>query len=171
MYRNLSEIKSEIESVIKTGRKLCEDKTTTNPKKLGQRIDNLKHLYNTLGDNVTRSKKDLETLLKYVEKLTGNFDVIELGLRFHERQSTHNNDNDEPTPSLEKIEEHLDECYKIYSEYRKICKPLYLEDLKKTIDEYQDRFAKLSNTDIIKNLVEMKSTLQNMDNISIETLR
>jgi septation ring formation regulator EzrA len=177
MYRNLSEIKSEIESVIKTGRKLCEDKDTTkNPKKMGQRIDNLKNLYNTLGDNVTRSKKDLETLLKFVEKLNSNFELIEQGLKLYEQRRNANSSEVESNdcnemPPLDTIKVALDDCVHIYDDYEKICEPNYLVDLKKTIDKFQDRYFILSDAEINKILNDMKSTLQNSDKVPVETLR
>lgn len=50
LYRTLSEIKPEIESIIKSGRQICNDSNTKDSKKLGTRIDTLKHLYNSLGE-------------------------------------------------------------------------------------------------------------------------
>jgi len=45
-YQTLSEIKSEIECIIVTGRKLVEDKVIPEPDKFSKRIDMLKELYN-----------------------------------------------------------------------------------------------------------------------------
>lgn len=45
-YQTLSEIKSEIECIIVTGRRLVEDKTVLEPDKLSKQIDMLKELYN-----------------------------------------------------------------------------------------------------------------------------
>lgn len=45
-YQTLSEIKSEIENIIVTGRKLVEDKSVVEPEKFSRRIDMLKELYN-----------------------------------------------------------------------------------------------------------------------------
>lgn len=45
-YQTLSEIKSEIENIIITGRKLVEEKSVTEPEKFSRRIDMLKELYN-----------------------------------------------------------------------------------------------------------------------------
>lgn len=45
-YQTLSEIKSEIESIIVAGRKLVEEKNVSEPDKLSKRIDTLKELYN-----------------------------------------------------------------------------------------------------------------------------
>lgn len=59
-YQTLSEIKSEIECIIVTGRKLVEDKAVPEPDKFSKRIDMLKELYNKvfslliLGKNITK---------------------------------------------------------------------------------------------------------------------
>ncbi|KAL1375898.1 hypothetical protein pipiens_017210, partial [Culex pipiens pipiens] len=77
MYRMLSEVKSEIEQVIRTGRKLCEDKSTKNAAKLSQRIDTLKNLYNSLGEIVTQSKITLENLLRIMRCLEEELITVE----------------------------------------------------------------------------------------------
>lgn len=48
-YQTLSEIKSEIEGIIVTGRKLVEDRSVPEPEKLSSQIDTLKELYNKVG--------------------------------------------------------------------------------------------------------------------------
>lgn len=45
-YQTLSEIKSEIENIIVSGRKLVEEKSVGDPDKFSRRIDMLKELYN-----------------------------------------------------------------------------------------------------------------------------
>lgn len=45
-YQTLSEIKSEIESIIVAGRKLVEEGNVNEPDAFSKRIDSLKELYN-----------------------------------------------------------------------------------------------------------------------------
>jgi hypothetical protein len=45
-YHTLSDIKGEVESIIKMGRKLVEDKSVPDPSAFSARIDTLKELYN-----------------------------------------------------------------------------------------------------------------------------
>jgi hypothetical protein len=45
-YQTLSEIKTEIESIIVVGRKLVEEENVMEPDKFSKRIDTLKELYN-----------------------------------------------------------------------------------------------------------------------------
>jgi hypothetical protein len=45
-YHTLVDIKGEVESIIKSGRKLVEDKAVPDPQKFSTRIDTLKELYN-----------------------------------------------------------------------------------------------------------------------------
>ncbi|XP_050330314.1 dystrophin, isoforms A/C/F/G/H isoform X6 [Bactrocera neohumeralis] len=167
IYRTLSEIKPEIESTIKTGRKVCEDKFTRSPKQLSQRIDALKHLYNALGENVTQSKAFLETLLKLAHELDECFEhADQLIRRFESPQEM----QDRNSGFLE-FEDLLQRCEELYEEYNKSCDQTCMEDTRQKIDELKTIYMKLTSADVIKRLTEMKSTLQNLDNISPETLK
>ncbi|XP_023158470.1 dystrophin, isoforms A/C/F/G/H isoform X5 [Ceratitis capitata] len=167
IYRTLSEIKPEIESTIKTGRKVCEDKFTRSPKQLSQRIDALKHLYNALGENVTQSKMFLETLLKLAHQLDECFDhADQLIRRFESTQEM----QDRNSGFLE-FEDLLQRCDELYEEYNKSCDQSCMEETRQKIDELKTIYMKLTSADVIKRLTEMKSTLQNLDNISPETLK
>ena len=68
------------------------------------------------------------------------------------------------------IDDGVQKLEDIYKEYCSICEPLYVEDMRVRIDALRARYFKLSSVDVIKPLTEMKSTLQNLDNISIDTL-
>ena len=51
----MSEVKPEVEFVIKTGRQVVEKKQVDFPDKLGGQIDAIKHQYNVLGAQVSFS--------------------------------------------------------------------------------------------------------------------
>ncbi|XP_035293096.1 dystrophin-like [Cricetulus griseus] len=53
LYKSLSEVKSEVEMVIKTGRQIVQKKQTENPKELDERVTALKLHYNELGAKVS----------------------------------------------------------------------------------------------------------------------
>lgn len=78
LYRSLSDVKSEIENVIKTGRKICEINVSKNKKTMSHSIDVLKHLFNALGEHVTKSKKSLEENLTCYKQLQEHWQQIEL---------------------------------------------------------------------------------------------
>ncbi|XP_043091945.1 dystrophin isoform X2 [Puntigrus tetrazona] len=67
-YKNLSEVKSEVETVIKTGRQIVQKQQTEQPKELDDRLTALKLAYNELGSQVTEGKQELEKLLKLLRK-------------------------------------------------------------------------------------------------------
>lgn len=162
MYRTLSEIKPEIETVIKTGRKLCEDRSTKNPKKLSQSIDALKHLYNALGEHVTQSKNVLEKLVKLSNAIDDNVTGIEKWL----------NDANKDLKSVSEIETLLEQCNRMYDEYKQSCDPIYLEEIYNKMEELETKFSVHSNKGtLLKKLGEMKNTLQNLDSISLDSLR
>lgn len=180
MYRTLSEIKGEVEHVIKAGRKICEDKTLKHSKRLTQSIDALKHLYNSLGEHVTQSKIHLEKLLRLTNALQSSFGVIEKWLDYatepkeiaaeNVKKRPQTNDS---TQSLtnDQIGAMLEKCNELYGEYREICDASFLEELQAKIDGLSERFVKITVNDVGKDLLEIKSTLQNLDNISVDTLR
>ncbi|XP_039490405.1 dystrophin, isoforms A/C/F/G/H isoform X16 [Drosophila santomea] len=167
IYRTLSEIKAEIESTIKTGRRVCEDRYTKSPKQLSQRIDALKHLYNALGDNVTQSKAFLESLLTLARQLEECFDSADtLIRRFESPQEVHDRNS-----ILLEFEDVLRRCEDHYNEYSKSCDQSCMVETRQRIDGLKATYHKLTSADIIKRLTEMKATLQNLDNISLETLK
>ncbi|XP_029380106.1 dystrophin isoform X8 [Echeneis naucrates] len=69
LYKVLSEVKGEVETVIKTGRQIVQRQQTEQPKELDDRVTALKLLYNQLGAQVTESKLELEKSLKLSRKL------------------------------------------------------------------------------------------------------
>ncbi|XP_038658193.1 dystrophin isoform X5 [Scyliorhinus canicula] len=69
LYKNLSEVKSDVETVIKTGRQIVQKQQTENPKELDERLTALKLQYNELGAQVTEGKQELEKSLKFSRKL------------------------------------------------------------------------------------------------------
>ncbi|TNM94219.1 hypothetical protein fugu_002395 [Takifugu bimaculatus] len=69
LYKVLSEVKGEVETVIKTGRQIVQRQQTEQPKELDDRVTALKLLYNQLGSQVTESKLALEKILKLSRKL------------------------------------------------------------------------------------------------------
>lgn len=179
MYRTLSEVKNEVENVIKTGRKICEDKTTKYAKKLTLSIDALKHLYNMLGEHVTQSKINLEKLLRLATTIQTNISTIErwlnYSIEFTELTPEQRNKllGSDPVLKLsnDQVGAMIEKCNIMYGEYKEICDPTYLEDLQAKIDNLSQRFIKITVNDVGKDLLEIKSTLQNLDNISIDTLR
>lgn len=52
LYKVLSEVKGEVETVIKTGRQIVQRQQTEQPKQLDDRVTALKLLYNQLGSQV-----------------------------------------------------------------------------------------------------------------------
>jgi dystrophin len=52
-YTMMSELKTEVEFVVKTGRQVVEKKQVDFPDKLNSQLDALKHQYNELGSQVS----------------------------------------------------------------------------------------------------------------------
>ncbi|XP_039603451.1 utrophin isoform X2 [Polypterus senegalus] len=69
LYKLLSEVKLEVETVIKTGRQIVQKQQTDNPKAMDEQLTVLKLLYNDLGAQVTEGKQDLEKALHLAQKI------------------------------------------------------------------------------------------------------
>ncbi|XP_053316532.1 utrophin isoform X2 [Spea bombifrons] len=69
LYKTLSEVKLEVETVIKTGRQIVQKQQTDNPKSMDEQLTALKLLYNDLGAQVTEGKQELERALVLASKL------------------------------------------------------------------------------------------------------
>ncbi|XP_027744022.1 utrophin [Empidonax traillii] len=60
LYKTLSEVKLEVETVIKTGRQIVQKQQTDNPKGMDEQLTALKFLYNDLGAQVRNVLRELE---------------------------------------------------------------------------------------------------------------
>ncbi|KAI5096115.1 utrophin [Silurus meridionalis] len=69
LYKTLSEVKLEVETVIKTGRQIVQKQQTENPKSMDEQLTALKLLYNQLGAQVTEGKQELEKALSLSQRL------------------------------------------------------------------------------------------------------
>ncbi|KAM5283327.1 utrophin isoform 6-T7 [Hipposideros larvatus] len=69
LYKTLSEVKLEVETVIKTGRHIVQKQQTDNPKGMDEQLTLLKVLYNDLGAQVTEGKQDLERASQLARKM------------------------------------------------------------------------------------------------------
>jgi hypothetical protein len=171
-YRTLSEVKPEIETIIKSGRQLCNEPFTKDPKKLNTRIDTLKHLYNSLGETVTSSKNGLERIIRLLTQFNSS---IELVVRWigKQKQDRMENNNLEIEPSaINEVEAELRKCHQIFDEYKTIVDSVHLEDIAdrlNLVDREFNEFLDLGSDK--KTLNEMLDTLQNIDNVPIDKLR
>ncbi|XP_069866825.1 utrophin isoform X2 [Dipodomys merriami] len=69
LYKTLSEVKLEVETVIKTGRHIVQKQQTDNPKGMDEQLTSLKVLYNDLGAQVTEGKQGLERASQLARKV------------------------------------------------------------------------------------------------------
>jgi hypothetical protein len=171
-YRTLSEVKPEIEQIIKSGRQLCNEPFTKDPKKLSTRIDTLKHLYNTLGDTVTTAKNGLERIIRLLTQFNQSIEIVVkwIGKQKHDRMENNNFEID-PIASNE-IESELRKCHQMFDEYKSIVESVHLEDISDRLILVDREFNEFLNLgDDKKVLSEMLETLQNIDQVPIETLR
>ncbi|XP_033999363.1 dystrophin isoform X2 [Trematomus bernacchii] len=86
LYKLLSEVKLEVETVIKTGRQIVQKQQTENPKAMDEQLTALKLLYNDLGAQVTEGKQDLEKALSLSQKFQKESAALEEWLTTSEAQ-------------------------------------------------------------------------------------
>jgi hypothetical protein len=173
LYRTLSEIKPEIESIIKSGRQICSDPNTKDSKKLNTRIDTLKHLYNSLGDTVTTSKNGLEKIIRLLTQFNSSIEMVVkwIGKQKHDRMENNNHEID--ASSINEIESELKKCHQIFDEYKTMVDAAYLADISDRLNlidrEFKNEFVSLDGDK--KALTDMLQTLENVDQVSYETLQ
>nr|CAD7404046.1 unnamed protein product [Timema cristinae] len=131
-YRTLSEIKGEVEDVIKAGRKLVEDKAVSEPAKFNLRIDLLKELYNKLGSQVTEAKSTLDTALELSLGLQSDIPALQEWLEGKSLEV------DAPKWSLTK--EKVKTSHKAFSS---LCDPVYLEVLKDNVNDAMKKWDRI----------------------------
>ncbi|XP_028253113.1 dystrophin isoform X2 [Parambassis ranga] len=86
LYKLLSEVKLEVETVIKTGRQIVQKQQTENPKAMDEQLTALKLLYNDLGAQVTEGKQDLEKALSLSQKFQKESAALQEWLSTNETQ-------------------------------------------------------------------------------------
>ncbi|XP_070495965.1 dystrophin, isoforms A/C/F/G/H-like isoform X7 [Chironomus tepperi] len=172
LYRTLSEVKPEIETIIKSGRQLCNEPSTKDAKKLNTRIDTLKHLYNTLGDTVTTSKNGLERIIRLLTQFNQTIEVVVkwIGKNKHDRMDNNNHEID--VERVNEVEAELRKCHQIFDEYKTIVDAAYLADINDRLSLVDREFNEFLNLDTDKKMLnDMLQTLQNIDQVSIDALQ
>ncbi|XP_063538770.1 uncharacterized protein LOC134748000 [Cydia strobilella] len=142
-YRTLSEIKSEVESVIKTGRKMAEDE---DGRELSPRIDALKELYNRLGAQVTESKTRLENALLTAREIHNDLGALGTwldGLGAGVGRQT-------LELEMSRMEAIKDKLNANHREYAKSCDPASLAELREQVDEINARWERLKKHGVTK---------------------
>jgi hypothetical protein len=158
--------------IIKSGRQLCNESSTSDPKKLNARIDTLKHLYNSLGDVVTSSKNGLEKIIRLLTQFNSSTEIVVkwLGRQKHDRLENNNHEID--PKSVNETEAELRKCHQVYDEYKTMVDSAYLADISDRLNLIDREFNEFLNLDSDKKtLNDMLQTLQNTDQISIESLK
>ncbi|XP_028157710.1 dystrophin, isoforms A/C/F/G/H-like [Ostrinia furnacalis] len=138
-YRTLSEIKAEVEAVIKSGRRAADGAPD-----LSRRVDQLKELYNRLGAQVTDAKGKLEGALLHAREL--HADLAELAPRLDALVAS-------PAPragasparqalelELSRLEATHDRLNANYRHFAELCEPAQLQDLKQQVDAINQRW-------------------------------
>ncbi|XP_063382009.1 dystrophin-like [Cydia fagiglandana] len=142
-YRTLSEIKSEVESVIKTGRKMAEEE---DGRELSPRIDALKELYNRLGAQVTESKTRLENALLTAREIHNDLGALGAwldGLGAGVGRQT-------LELEMSRMEAIKDKLNANHREYAKSCDPASLAELREQVDEINARWERLKKHGVTK---------------------
>lgn len=157
LYRSLSDVKSEIENVIKTGRKICEINVSKNKKTMSNSIDVLKHLFNTLGEHVTKSKKSLEENLTNYKMLQDHMQQIEL-LVNNKRTA---DDEDFECKRIGEVASLLKQTRAIFEQCAAMNELRYPENLREKFDSIEAEFYHKSNATEMDELLVKVNMLRN----------
>ncbi|XP_028047187.1 dystrophin, isoforms A/C/F/G/H isoform X10 [Monomorium pharaonis] len=173
-YQTLSEIKSEIECIIVTGRKLVEDNSVPEPDKFSKRIDMLKELYNKLGLHITEFKSILESALDLSRDMHKNMTYINMSVEsINKELDTQKSMPDLPvnaiyvretlTEVIPRLNVIRDKLFVSQNQFSKLCDPSYLEQLK---EKMSDVTLRLANTEKRLRLCQGSEDEPNVDEIN-----
>ncbi|XP_018376985.1 PREDICTED: dystrophin, isoforms A/C/F/G/H-like isoform X2 [Trachymyrmex cornetzi] len=173
-YQTLSEIKSEIECIIVTGRKLVEDKAIPEPDKFSKRIDMLKELYNKLGLHITEFKSILESALDLSRDMHKSMAYINMSVEsINKELDTQKSLPDLPvnaiyvqetlTEVIPRLNVIRDKLFVSQNQFSKLCDPMYLEQLK---EKMSDVIIRLANTEKRLRVCQGSEDEPNVDEIN-----
>ncbi|EGI69707.1 Dystrophin [Acromyrmex echinatior] len=173
-YQTLSEIKSEIECIIVTGRKLVEDKAIPESDKFSKRIDMLKELYNKLGLHITEFKSILESALDLSRDMHKSMAYINMSVEsINKELDTQKSLPDLPvnaiyvqetlTEVIPRLNVIRDKLFVSQNQFSKLCDPMYLEQLK---EKMSDVIIRLANTEKRLRVCQGSEDEPNVDEIN-----
>ncbi|KYN33275.1 Dystrophin [Trachymyrmex septentrionalis] len=173
-YQTLSEIKSEIECIIVTGRKLVEDKAIPEPDKFSKRIDMLKELYNKLGLHITEFKSILESALDLSRDMHKSMAYINMSVEsINKELDTQKSLPDLPvnaiyvqetlTEVIPRLNVIRDKLFVSQNQFSKLCDSMYLEQLK---EKMSDVIIRLANTEKRLRICQGSEDEPNVDEIN-----
>ncbi|XP_018043564.1 PREDICTED: dystrophin isoform X9 [Atta colombica] len=173
-YQTLSEIKSEIECIIVTGRKLVEDKVIPEPDKFSKRIDMLKELYNKLGLHITEFKSILESALDLSRDMHKSMAYINMSVEsINKELDTQKSLPDLPvnaiyvqetlTEVIPRLNVIRDKLFVSQNQFSKLCDSMYLEQLK---EKLSDVIIRLANTEKRLRVCQGSEDEPNVDEIN-----
>ncbi|CAG9568434.1 unnamed protein product [Danaus chrysippus] len=137
-YRTLSEIKSEVESIIKTGRKTVEEGGADRQRALSAEIDALKELYNRLGAHVTDAKGRLEGALLAAREIQSDLASLGVWLRSAKVAGRHKLELE-----MSRMAATRDKLQANYEQLARGCDPARLAGLRAQLDDVNQQWERL----------------------------
>ena len=102
VYRELSEVKSAVESPLASGRRMVKERVASQPHTLSSQLDDLKAVYNKLGSEVTQLRGELEEAVQQARRL-------ERDMAAADKVLTNTEENLKSKPTLATLQQCLDE--------------------------------------------------------------
>ncbi|XP_069136952.1 dystrophin-like isoform X1 [Argopecten irradians] len=155
-YRMMSDLKGEVEYVIKTGRQVVDKKQVEFPDKLNKQLDAIKQQYNDLGSQVTKGKTSLDKSLKLSKKLNKevtmvNDFLVSVGEELDKRDGTSPNENlDTDLNYVQSVQEEMQKRQTMLSSMRDLLTQLNshaeepLTDAQATLDDLSEKWSQLT---------------------------
>lgn len=134
-----------MESIIKTGRRMVEERAVPAPHDFSKKIDSLKELYNKLGAQITDSKTKLENALLTAREIQNDLHSLTAWL-----DGLNNVGKQTLELEMSRMEAIKDKLNANFVEYAKSCDPTYLENLKQQIDTINVRWDHLKKHGLVK---------------------
>ncbi|XP_067947670.1 dystrophin-like [Watersipora subatra] len=147
-YSTMSEIKLEVEYVIKTGRQLVEKKQVDFPRRVNQSLDALKSLYNRLGSKISQARKDLDKAYKISKVISKHTQRVRELVEEAENRlgSDILNLEDESAwikmmeSEFEKVHPSLAAIVSLYDQFEQFAEDSALDEAKESYEELKERW-------------------------------
>ena len=145
IYNALSDIKPEVENVIKMGRKIVETEAETDSGSvLTEKIDLLKKDFNEVGAQITEAKKSLESALGMSEKLEQRMDLVQSWMTSVMDSDLSNRDSmTEKLAEMTKLKDRVLSIYDLTETFIELGKGSPMTELKESIRALESRWAKI----------------------------
>ena len=148
VYNALSDIKPEVENVIKMGRKIVESEAIDDTDRLTEKIDLLKFDFNEIGAQITEAKKVLESAMEMSERLEAQIETVNEWISKTDPDIAKEAKRPESffrekLLEMSQMKENVSDIHESLEQFLELGKGAPMNELKESVRALESRWAKL----------------------------